>query len=367
VEVPAGWRCEKGQEAAYWKGLKTISETAGPNWGEQLSDEAPSPFIWLVLYKNRDRDVAERRAPLTQRWAEFTGDEKCAYIRHYLKDAVAKKREYDALANWKQDEGMVKRLQKLGKDEVVEAQDKEPLKGWRTRFDLMHVWLSEQGLREDDATLERAYGVFIKLSLLETARLQFLLDSGYFSAQVRARFAKPGLTVKLDDPAAREAVIADLAEQLSKDWTNEKILGSDFERRVSEALKAFKRLQAVQAASARAEQVQRSAEEQRAAFKRAEAYAGRFEAEIKGEKFVFDSAADPALLITLEEYRQGKRKLAEALAGQPGEPDKEKLRASFVGLLRDVCVTHYVSIRYRAEVVKTLCGRAPEETPVKAP
>ena len=258
----------------------------------------------------------------------------------------------------KLNEGMVKRFQKMDPAEVVAAQDKEPLKGWRARFDLMHVWLSEQGLREDDAALERAYGVFIKLSLLETAHLQFLLDSGHFSARVRARFAQPGLKVALNDPAEREAVIADLAVQLSKDWTNEKILGSDFERRVDEARKAFKRLQAVQAASARAEQVQRSAEEGRAALKRAEALAGRFEEEIKNEKFVFDSSADPALLISLEEYRQGKHKLAESLAGQ-AEPDKDKLRAAYVELLRGVCVTHYVSIRYRAEVVKTLCGREP--------
>jgi hypothetical protein len=38
-------------------------------------------------------------------------------------------------------------------------------------------------------------------------------------------------------------------------------------------------------------------------------------------------------------------------------PDLEKLKADYLGMLAEVCVTHYTGIRYKPSVIKTLCGR----------
>lgn len=360
VEIPPSWRCPKREETAYWKGLKSVAEAAGPAWGETLGEAVPAPFLWLVLYKNRDRDVAERRAPLDQRWAEFSAEEKCAYFRHYMKEAVQRKAEFDALSGWKQDGGLLKRVARMDRAEVAAAQDAEPLKGWRARFEAMAGWLDAYGLREEDRSLERAHGVFIKVSQLEKARLDFLLESRWFEAKVRRRMdealkERPSLAAALADPTAREAVTSELVQQLSKDWTNERILGAELEGRALEALKAYQRGQAVQAESQKAEAVQKATEERRAALKRAEAVVERLEGELKSEKLQFDAGADPELLVSLEEYRQGKLKLAEDIAAK-GEPGDAELKKRYLGLLRSVCVTHYTSIRYKAEAVKTLCG-----------
>lgn len=352
IELPDSWRCPASEEACYWKGMKQVSPTVGPNWGEKLVDEVPTPFLWLAIYKDRDRDVAERRGPVNLRWADFTGPEKCAYVRHYLPEAAAKKKEFDALAEWRKDEGLLKRYQKLVGDEVIDIQDKDPQKSMRARYEALHAWLTEYGLREDEPTLERALGVFIRLSRLEAAQLDFLRESGWFRAQVRTRFK----TVSVPDPLAREAAIEDLSTQLSRDWRNENILGADFDRRLARALKDYARAKEVEAASAKAGEVRRSADEQKAALKRAEAQVERVEAELKGGKLVFQPSADPALLLSLEEYRHGKRRLADGIAAQ-AEPDREKLKAAYLEMLAGVCVTHYTGIRYKPSVIKTLCGR----------
>lgn len=352
VELPDSWRCPKSDEARYWKGLKQISPEKGPNWGDKLTDEVPTPFLWLAIYKDRDRDVAERRGPINQRWADFTGSEKCAYVRHYLPEAVAKRKEFDSLAEWRKDEGLLKRYQKLKGDEVIDIQDKDPQKANRARYEAMHAWLTDYGLREDEPTLERAAGVFIRLSRLEAAQLDYLRESGWFRAQVRTRFK----TATVDDPLAREAAIEDLSIQLSRDARNESILGSDFDRRLAHALKDYERGKVVEAASAKAGQVKRSAEEQKAALKRAEAQVDSVEAELKKGKLVFQPSADPSLLTSLDEYRKGKRKLADGVAAET-QPNLEKLRASYLELLAEVCVTHYTGIRYKPTVIKTLCGR----------
>lgn len=352
VELPDSWRCSASEETRYWKGLKQVSPEKGPNWGERLVDEVPTPFLWLAVYKDRDRDVAERRAPINLRWADFTGPEKCAYVKHYLPEALARRKEYDALADWRKDEGMLRRFQKLKGDEVIEAQEKEPQKSMRPRYEAMHAWLTDYGLRDDDPSLERAQGVFIRLSRLEAAQLDFLRESGYFRAQVRARFK----TAEVADPAAREWAIEDLSNQLARDWRNERILGDDFERRLKASLEDHARAKADEAASAKAGEVKRTAEEQRAALKRAEAQVERLEAELKKGKVVFEPSADPALLMSLDEYRHGKRRLSEGVAAQSA-PDLEKLKADYLGMLAEVCVTHYTGIRYKPSVIKTLCGR----------
>jgi hypothetical protein len=352
VEVPDSWRCSASEETRYWKGLKQVSAERGPNWGDRLVDEMPTPFVWLAVYKDRDRDVAERRAPINLRWADFSGPEKCAYLRHYKAEAEAKKKEFDALVEWRKDEGLLRRYQKLKGDEVIEAQDKEPQKSMRPRYEAHHAWLTEYGLREDEPTLERSLGVFIRLSRLEAAQLDFLRESGWFRAQVRTRFK----TAAVPDPAAREAAIEDLSNQLSRDWRNESILGADFERRLAQALKDYERGKAVEAASAKAGEVRRSAEEQRAALKRAEAQVDAVEAELKKGRLVFPPSADPALLLSLDEYRKGKRRLADGVAAEAA-PDPAKLRAAYLELLAEVCVTHYTGIRYKPSVIKTLCGR----------
>lgn len=352
VEIPEAWLCKEAEVGRYWKGVKQVSQANGPNWGENLVDAAPTPFVWLAIYKDRDRDVAERRAPINLRWADFTGPERCAYLRHYLPEAEAKKREFDALAEWRKDEGLLRRYQKLKGDEVIDIQDKDPQKANRARYEAMHAWLTEYGLRDDDATLERAAGVFIRLSRLEAAQLDYLRESGWFRAQVRTRFK----TASVADPLAREAAIEDLSNQLSRDWRNESILGADFERRLAQALKDYEREKAVEAASAKAGEVRRSSEEQKAALKRAEAQVDAVEAELKKGKLVFQPSADPALLLSLEEYRQGKRRLADGIAAQAA-PDRAKLQAAYLEMLADVCVTHYTGIRYKPSVIKTLCGR----------
>ena len=109
-------------------------------------------------------------------------------------------------------------------------------------------------------------------------------------------------------------------------------------------------------ASAKAGEVRRSADEQKAALKRAEAQVEKIEAELKAGKVVFQPSADPALLLSLDEYRHGKRRLADGIAAQ-AEPDREKLKTAYLEMLADVCVTHYKSIRYKPSVIKTLCGR----------
>ncbi|TBR16919.1 hypothetical protein EPO15_18110 [bacterium] len=352
VELPDSWRCKDSEVGRYWKGVKQVSAAYGPNWGEKLVEEVPTPFVWLAIYKDRDRDVAERRGPINTRWADFTGPEKCAYLRHYLPEADAKKKEFDSLAEWRKDEGLLRRYQKLKGDEVIDIQDKEPQKSTRARYEAMHAWLTDYGLRDDDATLERAAGVFIRLSRLEAAQLDYLRESGWFRAQVRTRFKAAAVA----DPLAREAAIEDLSNQLSRDWRNESILGADFDRRLAQALRDYEREKAVEAASAKAGEVRRSAEEQKAAFKRAEAQVDSVEAELKKGKLVFQPSADPALLLSLEEYRQGKRKLADGIAAQ-AQPDHGKLQAAFLEMLADVCVTHYTGIRYKPSVIKTLCGR----------
>ena len=361
VEIPDSWRCRKGEESASWKGMKLIPEAQGPNWGEQLNDKAPSPFIWLAIYKDRDRDVAERRAPITQRWGEFDPAEKCAYLSHYAREAARKKGEYDGLASWKQDSGMLKRLQRIKPEDVIGEQGREPLKGLRSRFEAMHAWLTDYGMRDDDPPTERAWGVLVKISLLETAHLEFLRESGHFTAMARARVQEaveePGpVGGLLTDPAVVETVVSDLADQLSKDWRNEKILGSDFERCVRESIAGIERAKAAAAANAKVEAVQKSLKERREARKRAEAVVERLEAELKSEKLVFDAAADPALLVGLQEYRSGKRRLYEMLE-EKGESDGAALKTAYLELLREVCVTHYQGIRYKAEVIKTLCGK----------
>lgn len=352
IELPDSWRCSASEETRYWKGLKQVSPTVGPNWGEKLVEEVPTPFLWLSIYKDRDRDVAERRAPINQRWADFNGPEKCAYVRHYLPEAAAKKKEFDALAEWRKDEGLLKRYQKLVGDEIIDIQDKEPQKSMRARYETLHTWLTEYGLREDEPTLERALGVFIRLSRLEAAQLDFMRESGWFRAQVRTRFK----TVSVPDPLAREAAIEDLSQQLSRDWRNENILGADFDRRLARALKDYERGKAVEAASAKAGEVRRSADEQKAALKRAETQVEKVEGELKAGKVVFQPSADPSLLLSLDEYRHGKRRLADGIAAQ-AEPDREKLKAAYLEMLADVCVTHYTGIRYKPSVIKTLCGR----------
>ncbi|MBI5594763.1 MAG: hypothetical protein HY928_01600 [Elusimicrobia bacterium] len=361
VEIPDSWRCRKGDESAHWKGMKLIPEAPGPNWGEQLNEKAPSPFIWLAVYKDRDRDVAERRAPITQRWGEFEPDEKCAYLAHYAKAAAEKKEEYDELVSWKQDSGLLKRLQRVKPEEVIAEQERDALKGLRARFDAMRAWLSDFGMRDDDPPTERAWGVLMKLSVLETAHLEFLRESGHFTAMARARVQdavkEQGPAAELlKDPAVVETVVADIADQLSKDWRNERILGSDFERRVRESIAGIERAKAAAAANAKVEAVQRTIKERKEARKRAEAVVERLEGELKSEKLVFDAGADPALLVGLEEYRRGKRRLYELLE-QKGETDAAGLKAAYLELLREVCVTHYQSIRYKESVIKTLCGK----------
>lgn len=367
LEIPSDWHCSKGQEGSYWKGMKQIPQEAGPNWGEPLNESAPSPFIWLAIYKERDRDIAERRAPITQRWQEFSPEERCAYFKHFSKEAALKKREYDALANWRQDGGLLKRLGRPKGDEVTLAQDKEPLTGLRGRFAAMRAWLADYGMRDDAPDAERAVGVLVKLGLLEVAQLDFLAESGHFHARVRIRLvealkdkgalgAGPQLLALLDDPMVRERVIDDLWRQLAKDSRNETILGGDFPRRLLEALEAQRRQRIVEAASAHAGVVQRSAKERQAARKRSEALVERIERELKDEKLLFGAAADPALLLSLEEYRQGKKGLYDLIEAK-AEPDLAGLRAAVLRLLGEVCVTHYRSIRYKAEVIKTLCGQ----------
>lgn len=361
VELPDSWRCRKGTEADPWKGMKLIPEAQGPNWGEQLNEKAPSPFVWLSIFKDRDRDVAERRAPITLRWGEFEPAEKCAYLTHYAKAAAEMKEEYDELVSWKQDSALLKRLQRIKPDEVIAEQGRAPLASLRARFDAMHAWLTDYGMREDDPPTERAWGVLMKLSLLETAHLEFLRESGHFTALTRARVQdavkeQGPASGMLKDPAVVETVVSDIADQLSKDWRNEKILGSDFERRVRESVAGIERAKAAAAANAKAEAVQRTIKERKEARKRAEAVVERLERELKSEKLVFDAAADPALLVGLEEYRQGKRRLYDLLE-QKGEADAGALKAAYLDLLREVCVTHYRSIRYKETVIKTLCGK----------
>ncbi|MBI3298454.1 MAG: hypothetical protein HYZ75_09845 [Elusimicrobia bacterium] len=366
VDIPEDWRCSKGEVGLHWKGMRQIPQTTGPNWGEPLNENAPTPYVWLAIYKERDRDIAERRAPIFQRWSEFTPAERCAYLKHFAKEAQARKREYDALTGWRADGGLGKKLAKPKGDEVIAVQDKEPLAGMRARFDAMRAWLSDNGMREDVPDSERAVGVLIKLGLLEVAALEFLIESGHFQAKVRIRFQaalkdkealelEPELAKLLDDPAVQSRVIDDISLQLAKDWRNETILGGDFERRLREALEAARRQRVVEAASARAGQVQRSASERKALRKRTEAQVEKLEGELKDEKLLFPAAADPQLLVSLEEYRQGKRALYELIESK-ADISLEELRAAELKLLKEVCLTHYRSIRYKAEVIKTLCG-----------
>ncbi len=367
ADIPDEWSCSKKEADRFWKGLQHIDVKKGPSWGQELYDKHPTPFAWLVLFKNRDRDIAERRAPLTQRWAEFSADEKCAYFNHYLDETLEKKRNFDELVGWKENGKISKRLLKLveEKEDLVAAQEGPLLKEWRTRFAAALDWLEIYGLEDEAGTKERARGIFIRISRLKTAYLAFQQESGWFEAQVRVRlntaladaalaqrFPK-NLHAMLSDPAVQERVVEDIAEALSKDWRNERILGDQFEFRLATVLRLIIRERKATVQTAKVREVRRVITQKKLSRKKAKRLVDGIEKDLKKENIVFPAGADAELLISLEEYRRGRLKLYPL--AEEGKP-REELVKEYLNLLKDVCIAHYTSIRYKKRVIKTLCG-----------
>jgi len=372
VDIPDSWRCPAKKEALYWEGLKHIDAAKGPSWGQELYDKLPTPFAWMVLYANRDKDIAERRAPLTQRWGEFDAGEKCAYFNHYREQILERHREFEALAAWKQDGKLQKHLSKLVEDKaaLVSEQEGPLLKGWRGRFTAMLDWLELYGLEDDAGTLERAHGVFILIGRLKTAFLAFQRESGWFEAQVRARLAEAAadagfqprlkaggaddaMLALMKEASVRERIVRETAEALSKDWRNERILGSGFESGVAGILRQEKLDRMHAAETAQVKEVRRRIVEKKMSRKNAERMVDGIEKDLRSEKLTFPAGADSRLLLSLEEYRRGRTRLYPL--AEEGAPREELLKA-YLELLKEVCVTHYTSIRYKPRVIKTLCG-----------
>ncbi|PCI34681.1 MAG: hypothetical protein COB53_11725 [Elusimicrobia bacterium] len=368
ADIPDEWRCNEKRINRFWEGLKHIDPKKGPAWGEELHEKLPTPFAWLVLYKNRDRDIAERRAPLNRRWTEFSVAEKCAYLRQYFPETIEKKKEFDELVGWKEDGKLSKRLTKLvdDKEDLVAAQESLLLKEWRTRFAGTLDWLEVYGLEDEEGTRERARGIFIRISRLKSAYLAFQQESGWFESRVRLRLddaladadlksriprSVKGMLVR---PEVQTRVIHDIAEQLSKDWRNERILGDQFEFRLVSVLRLMKREKKASVHTAKVKEVRRVITQKKLSRKKAERLVDGIEKDLKKENIVFPGGADAQLLISLEEYRRGRKKLYPMAEG--GQP-RENLVKSYLQLLKDVCVTHYTSIRYKKRVIKTLCGQ----------
>ncbi|MEE8424708.1 MAG: hypothetical protein V3S11_02705 [Elusimicrobiota bacterium] len=369
VEIPPSWRCVKKELGIHWRGEPLIDPKAGPNWGERMGKAAHTPFIWLVIYQHRDRDVAERRAPIDQRWKNFNPHEKCSYFKHYLDEAAAKKAEFDALIGWKNNGKLTKATRKLSPETVMAAQNDELLKSWRKRFDKMQLWLEGYGMKEGDANLEAARGILFNLGRLKVAHLDFRRASGRFEAKVRIKFAeefaKPeefrdrllGLAARkavalLNEPKELEAVIGDFSEQLAKDPDNEIILGSDFDRRLVLSLEARLYARKQRADIAKVAQTRKKIAARKAALKAAEARVDAIERLLKEEKLMFPGEADPLLLISLEEYRQGRKNLYPIAMKPAG---LEELKTAYLNLLKNVCVVHYTSIRYKKKLIGLLC------------
>ncbi|MDE2290649.1 MAG: hypothetical protein KGL53_01095, partial [Elusimicrobia bacterium] len=189
VDSPEDWHCPRGKETYYWRGSLKVAPAAGPQWGDPLGDEAPTPFVWLDIYAARDHDLGERRAPIAQRWGEFSTERKCAYLDHFAEDARRRKEEYDELAAWKDDGRLVRRLEKAAAEDPVAAQDKAAAARLRERFEAMLSWLRSLGLTDADSQRERAYGVLIKTGLLAAAYQDFLVTSGHYRALAQTRLA----------------------------------------------------------------------------------------------------------------------------------------------------------------------------------
>jgi hypothetical protein len=373
AEIPDSWRCDAKKEARYWAGLQHVDQKKGPSWGQELYERLPTPFAWLVLYKNRDRDIAERRAPITRRWGEFEPFEKCAYFNHYSDEIHEKHREFEELVNWKQDGKLEKRLARLvdDKEDLVSAQEGPLLKRWRTRFATMLDWLELYGLEDEAGTLERARGIFIRIGRLKTAYLAFQQESGWFESRVRKRLgesladagfkdrlkrefrADGAMLALLDAPSGRERIVSDVAEALSKDWRNDRILGDGFEGRVAVLLRVMKRERKQAAHTAQVKEVRRKIREKKLSRRKAKRLVDGIEKDLRAEKILFPAGADAELLISLEEYRRGRTKLYPM--AEEGTPREELVKA-YLNLLKDVCVMHYTSIRYKKRVIKTLCG-----------
>lgn len=371
VEIPPSWRCAKKELGSHWKGESLIDPRTGPNWGERMGNKAHTPFIWLVIYQHRDRDVAERRAPIDERWQDFSSQEKCSYFKHYFYESASRKSKFAALIAWKGNGKLSKLTSRLNPETIVSAQNGPELKSWRKRFEKMQLWLEGYGLEEGKANLEAARGILFHLRRLKIAHLNFRRASGHFEARVRTKFAeefaKPeefrdrllGLAARkaaalLNEPEELEAVIGDLSAQLAKDPENEIILSSDFDRRLILSLEARLYARKQRADIAKVAQTREQIAAQKAALKAAEARVDAIERLLKEEKLTFPGEADPLLLISLEEYRQGRKDLYP-IAMQPG--GLEELKADYLGLLKNVCVVHYTSIRYKKTLIRLLCDQ----------
>jgi hypothetical protein len=371
VEIPPDWVCSKKELGRHWQGMRLIDPKEGPNWGDKM-DRVPTPFMWLVIYQHRDRDVAERRAPINMRWKEFIGREKCAYFKNYSPEATQRQREYNELVNWKSDDKLVKNLNDLSSAEIVAAQEGKTISSWRKRFGKMRLWLEGYGLKEGDSNLEAAQGIFVRLGRLKVAHLDFQRASGHFAALVRLRFdstrenaaefskalTSQGATsahlALLNSGLQLERVIEDLSEQMAQDPDNRHILGKDFFRRVAASLASIEREKSQRAHSAKVVDTIEQIAARKRAVKLAEAAVDKLEARLKEEKLLFPADADPQLLVSLEEYRRGRRELYPLAMSDAGA---EQLEARYLGLLRNVCITHYKSIRYKQKLINLLCGK----------
>lgn len=374
VELPDSWRCPKEGERVYWEGVRAIPAESGPRWGAKLNDKISSPFIWLVIYQHRDLDLAERRAPIEQRWNAFTPDEKCAYLSHYAGEAAGREKEYAALLAWRQDRKLQGVIADLDGGSVAAAQEGERLKDWHARFAKTKEWIEREGVRDEGEGegRERAWGVFSKLGLLDAAYWGFKQASGHYEALVRrraaelfadlkalgaalaARGAKPELVALLEEEPAREHAIRDLSDQLSRDPDNPRLLGTEIEPRLIESLRALKIQRDQRATKEKAEAFRLDAEQRQAALRKAEAAVAQLEQDLLEGKWEFGADADPKLLVGLEEYRQGRKELYALLKA---ETDAAKLRDAYRGLLRRVCETHYTSLRYKRKLIDLLCGK----------
>ncbi|MDE2291444.1 MAG: hypothetical protein KGL53_05120, partial [Elusimicrobia bacterium] len=159
----------------------------------------------------------------------------------------------------------------------------------------------------------------------------------------------------LSDPAARARVVADVASDMERGASTQAALGAGFEPRVAESLASQLRAHAFAAENARIADTQRSEAERRAALKQAEAGITRLERELTDGKLLFAGSADVELLTSLEEYRQGKKRLSSDFAAD-ATADPDALRPRYLAMLQDVCRTHYRSMRYDPSLIVTLCG-----------
>lgn len=375
AEIPDKWRCGEGKENAFWKNAPEVSQKKGPVWGVKLDARVPAPFIWLVIYKNRDRDIAERRAPIEQRWRSFRPDEKCAYVKRYLPEAVEREREYIDLILWRRDKKLKKLIKKMDGEDVVRAQKSSRLKRWRKRFERMLGWIELQGLRDEGRERERALGIFPKIKRLNDAYMDFKVTTGHHEALVRIRFAermrdlaawKKALKAEqwaskrslafLDDEAARERVIGDISDYLSKDPENERVLGRDFDKLVVRTLRLLKRDEVHEAAKTRVEDIRRADRARKAAVRKIESRLEKLQGELMREEWSFGGDADPEILVGLQEYRKGKTAIAVRYGAAGEVPEEAELKKAYLRLLLDVCVTHYTSLRYKKKLVRILCG-----------